>query len=51
MGKLFNNTALSFIWSFTQESPGGLQRLITMFKAHKMDLNLKRFESCEASIN
>lgn len=51
MDKLFHSVALSFIWSRTQESPGGLQRLITIHKAHKMDLDLKHFESCEASEN
>lgn len=51
MVKLFNNVALSFIWSLTQESPGALQRLIMIHKAHKMDLNLKHFESCKNSIN
>lgn len=51
MGKLFNNVALSFIWSVTQASPGGSQRLITIYKAHKVDLSLKHFESGEASIN
>ena len=51
MVKLFNNVALSFIWSLTQESPGALQRLIKIHMAHKMDLNLKHFESCKASIN
>lgn len=51
MGKLFNNIALSFIWSVTQASPGGSQRLITIYKAHKVALSLKRFECGEASIN
>lgn len=40
MIKLFNNVALSFIWSLTQESLDALQRLITIHKAQKMDLNL-----------
>lgn len=38
MVKLFNNVALSFIGSLTQESPGALQRLIMIHKAHKMVL-------------